>query len=125
MAGIIFIDDEDEDEDEIDIDDVNGCSDEKQLREWHDGLTTSKDRVTERIKAFRLAGTRDERWFHGAGGRVAYLGIGIRRVERRMKELGLASPNDPHGHGKRIADLQEKNRKLRALLQTHGIEEDA
>ena len=122
--ALVFFEDDDEDEVDIDIDDVLGCSDEAQLRAWHDGMTTAKDALTERIKAFRIAGTRDERWFHGAGGKVAYQGIGIRRVERRMKELGFTLPGDPHGHGKRISTLQETVNKLRKLLAQHGIEEE-
>lgn len=121
--AVIFIDDDDGDDEEINIDDVQGCSDKDTLAHWFRSMMETGDRVRAHIEARRLADLAPDHWLERASAKVAYLRIGMKRVEERMLTLGLMVPYPPSDPRTRQAQkLEDKNRKLRALLKQHGIE---
>jgi hypothetical protein len=119
-VGYIDTEEEGENVEEIDIDDIVACTDEATLARWHNALSIKSENLREFIKAHRLADTQTEDWFQRAAGKVAYTGIGIRRIERHMRANGIIPPGDQRG--KIIKARDDKIHKLRALLLQHGIE---
>ena len=83
------------------------------LHKWFKELNQNASDLAEFVAAFRLAQIDDEKYYRRTAGKIAYLKIAAKWIERRLLELGEKprySPTDPRCREIRI--LQDKLEKL-------------
>lgn len=80
---------------DLDCDEVAACSDEAQLAGWFGLIYAKIDEIECFISGYRDAGRGDEDWKRRAGGKLGYLRLAKRWVERRLLELGIPPPYPP------------------------------
>lgn len=121
-TNVFFEIDEDFNEVEIDTDVVNSCSDEATLAEWYASLEDQSFRIRAIVEARQFTGRARDEWLDRVGGKLAFLKIGMRRVETRMLRLGYAVPYPPTlPHVKHQRQLESKIKRLKQLLTEAGI----
>lgn len=111
---------------DISKDDVETCADVPTLLDWFERLNESNLQTTEFLHAYRDAQVDDEDWFRRTGGRLAYVRIAARWVERRLLTLGAKvpyPPTDPRTRQLRILD--DKICKLKAEIDRLTMKEAA
>lgn len=107
----------------VQIDDIKECSDEATLLRWYTGMGEIYDHIKAHLSERRDADIGTDDYYDATAGKLAFLKIGQRHVERRMLELGFCVPYPPHDpRTKQIRLLEEKLKKLKNLLKANGIE---
>lgn len=97
---------------------VDATDDVECLHDWHQTLIDKDTEISEFLQAYRLAQIDDEDYFRRTAGKLAYIRIASRWIERRLLSLGETvnyPPTDPRSRQLRI--LEEKIRKLNARVE--------
>ena len=121
-VNVFFEVDDAFDEVEIDIDDVNSCTDEATLGGWYTSLEDQLFRIRSIVEARQFTGRARDEWLDRVSGKLAFIKIGMRRVETRMLRLGYYVPYPPtFPHVKHQRVLENKIKRLKQLLQEAGV----
>jgi hypothetical protein len=98
----------------------------KILCDWHEDALDLFDKIKAQISVHNLIEDHDEEsyeWADRAKLKAAYAGTALRRIERRMIELGLDLPLTVDRHERnRIRFLEGLANFLQRLCDDHGIE---
>lgn len=96
---------------------VDATTDLDTLHGWYDTLVNKSTEIAEFLQAYRLAEIDDEDYFRRTAGKLAYVRIALKWVERRILSLGAMvnyPPNDPRQ--KQLTILEEKLKKMTAKV---------
>jgi hypothetical protein len=94
---------------------IASCSDALLLAVWHADAYDLHDDIVARIEMHRLAGSEKRDWLHRAATKGAHAKVAMKRIERRMLELGLEPPLTRNGHERNI--IRQLKDEIRALKQ--------
>lgn len=109
MPSYVYIDESDWAETELTPADIDACTDADQLKEWWRGLDEVQDNIKAQLEARRLTGTDDAEWVWRASQAMAYTGMGMGRIRRKLKAHGF----DPNPYGSKLEQLQRKLQTLK------------
>ncbi|MBA3053636.1 MAG: hypothetical protein FP826_01565 [Sphingomonadales bacterium] len=109
-------------------DDIEACADEAVLAGWFAAYGETIEELKAFVEGFRFTGSADPDWLRRSGGKLGYLTLTRRRIERRMLTLGFTppwSPRDPRSV--LIRRLEGEVARLRRLLEAgdSAVGEDA
>ncbi|MFC5374006.1 hypothetical protein ACFPIF_15690 [Brevundimonas faecalis] len=85
-----FVHDEDFETPRFTPQDIRDCDDSELLRDWLDELEDARGDIKSQIEAAQVTGLVDRDWLERSRGAHAFAGMGIKRVKRRLRELGVA-----------------------------------
>lgn len=112
-----------EDAEQITDQKIERCSDEAALGRWFTGMHELYEQLRAKVEAQKFCETADKAWLDRVGGKIAWLRVGMRKVEARMIELGFAVPYPPiDPRVREIRHLTKSVQRLKALLREHGID---
>ena len=101
---------------------IQRCDDEDALSRWYTGMNELHEQLRAKVEVQRFCENFDKEWLDRVGGKIAWLRVGMRKVEARRIELGFAVPYpeiDPRV--REIRNLAKSIQRLKALLHKHGI----
>lgn len=104
---------------EIDLsrDQIEGCADEAQLAAWFTAVNDKIDHIGAFCAGYREADYVDEDWRRRAGGKLGYLRLTLRWIERRMLSLDMSPPWPPTDPRVReVRNLERQNKTLKGEL---------
>lgn len=114
------------DDGQIDYDitrnDIDSCSDQKTLEEWARGLEDLLESVTMQTDAWHLYPKTDQQsllWLGRANQAKAATAIGLKRVRKRLRDLGFLLPD---AHQKEVIGMHVKIRELQEKLSNATAE---
>lgn len=103
--------------DDIELSDIRDETNEITLSRWYQTMFDLHQHIKAHCDGYREAGIEDNDWFRRTGGKIAYLKLGMRRIEARMLTLGFTPPYQPTDpRAIEIRQLLKINKELRGQL---------
>jgi hypothetical protein len=97
--------------------DIAACESERLLRSWHNRYYEEKDRLASEREGAQIVGYAHGVWLKMMGKRIGNCIQQLKRIERRILELGFAPIlTRKTGHQRIIKDLMAENDRLKAEL---------